>query len=156
MYEYQQQNLSNVGIWQPLRMSNDEYGNWHDLNTNGTQQRNSLESFEASIDQEVLPGLNLNAAVLHEISNYGELNLGRVDFVADQIDVNQTLPWGAANPNFGDTEMYFCLLYTSCPWGHARGSCPHALWRRGGAFCGARRADSRLRGTPQRRARPRV
>jgi outer membrane receptor protein involved in Fe transport len=110
MYEYQQQNLSNVGIWQPLRMSNDEYGNWHDLNTNGTQQRNSLESFEASIDQEVLPGLNLNAAVLHEISNYGELNLGRVDFVADQIDVNQTLPWGAANPNFGDTEMYFSGL----------------------------------------------
>ena len=110
VFEYQQQNLSNVALWAPLRMSNDQYGDWHDLNTNGTHQNNSLETFEASIDQEIFPHLNVNGSVVHEIANYSELNLGRVDFVADQIDVNKTLPWGAANPNFGQTEMFFSGL----------------------------------------------
>ncbi|HZZ20776.1 MAG TPA: TonB-dependent receptor plug domain-containing protein, partial [Opitutaceae bacterium] len=110
LYEYQQQNLSGVALWAPLRMSNDMYGNWHELNTNGTHQTNSLETVEASIDQEVFPHFNINGSVVHEIANYSELNLGRVDFVADQVDVNQTLPWGAANPNFGQTQMFFSGL----------------------------------------------
>jgi len=109
-FDFQQQNLSGVGIWQPLRMANDQYGNWHDLNTNGTQQRNSLESVEVSIDQELFSGFNVNVALLHEIADYTEINLGRVDFVADQVDVNQTLPWGAPNQYYGDTFMYFSGL----------------------------------------------
>jgi len=110
IYDFQQQNLSNVALWAPLRMSNDEYGNWHDLNTNGTKQNNSLTTVEASIDQEVFPHFNVNGSLVHEIANYSELNLGRPDFVADGVDVNPTLPWGAANPNFGDTYMYFSGL----------------------------------------------
>jgi hypothetical protein len=56
-YSFYQQNLSNVGLWAPLRMSNNEYGNWHDLNTNGTHQDNTLTNFQVSVDQEILPGL---------------------------------------------------------------------------------------------------
>jgi len=105
-----QQNLNNVGIWQPLRMSNDKYGDWHELNTNGTRQQNKLTTDEFSVNQEVFPGFNLNASYVHEISNYKQLNLGRPDFVADSVDVNQQLPWGAPNPYFGDTYMYFAGL----------------------------------------------
>ncbi len=110
MYYFQQQNLSNVPLWQPLRMSNDEYGDWHDLNTSGTEQRNTLTTVNVSIDQELLHGLNLNIAVVHEIADYSELNLGRPDYVADMIDVNQELPNGATNPFYGDTMMYFAGL----------------------------------------------
>jgi outer membrane receptor protein involved in Fe transport len=109
-YYYQQQNLSGVALWQPLRMSNDEYGNWHDLNTSGTEQRNTLTTVNVSLDQEILHGLNLNIAVVHEIADYTELNLGRPDYVADMVDVNQELPDGASNPFFGNTMMYFAGL----------------------------------------------
>jgi outer membrane receptor protein involved in Fe transport len=109
-YYYQQQNLSNVALWAPLRMSNDEYGNWHDLNTNGTEQRNSLSTINVSLDQEIFHGLNLNIAVVHEIADYTELNLGRPDYVADMVDVNQELPDGATNPFYGNTMMYFAGL----------------------------------------------
>jgi len=109
-YSFYQQNLSNVGLWAPLRMSNNEYGNWHDLNTNGTHQDNTLTNFQVSVDQEILPGLSINAALMHEIANYTELNLGRPDFVADLVDVNQELPDGAPNPHYGQTYMYFSGL----------------------------------------------
>jgi outer membrane receptor protein involved in Fe transport len=101
---------SNVGIFQPLRFSNNEYGDWYKLNTNGTRQTNTLESEEVSVDQEVLPGLSVNAAYFHEVANYGQLNLGRPDFVVDSVDVNEELPWGAPNPNYGDTYMYYSGL----------------------------------------------
>jgi outer membrane receptor protein involved in Fe transport len=107
---FQQQNLSGVALWQPLRMSNDMYGNWHDLNTSGTEQRNTLSTINVSIDQEIFHGLNLNIAVVHEIANYTELNLGRPDYVADEIDVNPELPDGSPNPFVGDTNMYFAGL----------------------------------------------
>jgi outer membrane receptor protein involved in Fe transport len=109
-YYYQQQNLSGVALWQPLRMANDMYGNWHDLNTSGTEQRNTLSTVNFSIDQELLHGLNLNLAAVHEIANYTELNLGRPDYVADMIDPNQELPDGATNPFYGNTMMYFAGL----------------------------------------------
>jgi outer membrane receptor protein involved in Fe transport len=109
-YYFQQQNLSNVPLWQPLRFSNNEYGDWEDLNTSGTEQRNSLTTVKVSIDQELFKGLNLNVAIVHEIADYTELNLGRPDYVADMIDVNQELPDGATNPYFGDTMMYFAGL----------------------------------------------
>jgi outer membrane receptor protein involved in Fe transport len=107
---FYQLNLSNVGIWQPLRFSNDQYGNWHDLNTNGTKQVNTLKTEEISIDQALLPNLNLNGAVVHEIGNYSQLNLGRPDFVTDQVDVNKLYPWGGVNPNYGDTFFYYTGL----------------------------------------------
>jgi hypothetical protein len=110
-YVFDQLNLSNVGIWQPLRFANDQYGNWHDLNTNLTIQRNRLTTDEISIDQEVLPGLSFNVALVHEVlNNSSPANLGRPDYVQDQIDVNQTLPWGAPNPYYGDTYMGYTGL----------------------------------------------
>ena len=110
MYYFQQQNLSGVPLWQPLRMSNDMYGDWHHLNTSGTEQRNTLSTINVSVDQELLHGLNLNLAIVHEIGDYTELNLGRPDFVADMIDVNQELPNGTPNPFFGNTMMYYAGL----------------------------------------------
>ena len=110
IYAYAQQNLSNVGIWQPLRFSNDQYGDWHKLNINGTHQDTTLSTESISVDQEILPGLNLNGSFLHEILNSAQLGLGRPDYVADYIDVNPTLPWGAPNPYYGDTYMYFAGL----------------------------------------------
>ncbi len=105
-YSFYQQNLSNVGIWQPLRFSNNQYGDWQKLNTNDTLQQNRLTSDEISVDQEILPGLAINIAMLHENSTVLSLaNLGRPDYVADQIDVMTDLPWGAPNPNYGDTFM---------------------------------------------------
>jgi outer membrane receptor protein involved in Fe transport len=109
-YTYFAAQPASVGIWEPLRFSNDQYGDWHSLNTNGTRQQNILSTEEVSIDQEVLPGLSLNAAFLHEILSNNQLNLGRPDFVADSVDVNEELPWGAPNPHFGDTYMYFAGL----------------------------------------------
>jgi outer membrane receptor protein involved in Fe transport len=110
MSYFQQQNLSGVALWQPLRMSNDEYGDWHDLNTSGTEQRNTLSTINVSIDQELLHGLNLNVGIVHEIANYTELNLGRPDFVADMVDVNPQLADGSPNPFLGNTDMYFAGL----------------------------------------------
>ena len=110
LYSYQQQNLNNVGLWAPVRFGNNEYGNWHELNTNGTHQDNKLNTISLSVDQGILPGLDFNAAFLHENGNYSELNLGRPDFVADGVDVNEELPWGAANPHYGETFMYFSGL----------------------------------------------
>jgi len=105
-YSFYQQNLANVGIWQPLRFSNNEYGDWAKLNTNDTLQQNRLTSDEISIDQEVLPGLSVNIAMLHEVGNNLSLaNLGRPDYVTDQIDVMTDLPWGAPNPYYGQTFM---------------------------------------------------
>ena len=106
-YSFYQQNLSNVGIWQPLRFSNNQYGDWQKLNTNDTLQQNRLSTQEVSVDQDLfIPGLALNVSWVHEISNnVSYANLGRPDYVADQIDVMTDLPWGAPNPHFGDTFM---------------------------------------------------
>jgi outer membrane receptor protein involved in Fe transport len=113
-YVFDQQNLSNVGIWQPLRFSNDQYGNWHDLNINSTLQQNRLTTDEVSIDQEVFPHFSVNVAMVHEVSNNrSPANLGRPDYVQDQIDVNETLPWGAPNPYYGDTYMGYTGLDNS-------------------------------------------
>ncbi|HVU18498.1 MAG TPA: TonB-dependent receptor plug domain-containing protein [Candidatus Didemnitutus sp.] len=109
-YTFLQQNLSNVGIWSPIRFANNQYGDWDRLNTEGTREHNKLRTFEFSIDQGLAPGLNLNLAFLHEHMFSDQLQLGRPDYVADQIDVNATLPWGAPNPNFGHTYMYFAGL----------------------------------------------
>lgn len=103
---YEPENLSNVGIWQPLRFSNDEYGNWHKINTFPEANHNRLDTVTASIDQNVLPGLTLNGAFLHENSNFSGLGSNRPDFTTDSIDVNEQLPWGAPNPNYGETYMY--------------------------------------------------
>jgi outer membrane receptor protein involved in Fe transport len=106
-YFYQQQNLSNVGIWQPIRMSSNLYGDWEDLNTNGSHQDNKLTTDSFSIDQEIFPNFNVNVAFLHEIFDSSQLSLGNTNNVVDAVDVNPTLPWGAVNPNFGDTFMSF-------------------------------------------------
>jgi outer membrane receptor protein involved in Fe transport len=110
MYYFQQQNLSGVALWQPLRFANNQYGNWNELNTSGTEQRNTLSAVNVSVDQEIFKDLNLNVSIVHEIADYTELNLGRPDYVADMIDVNKELPDGAPNPYFGDTMMYFAGL----------------------------------------------
>ena len=106
-YYFQQQNLSNVGIWQPIRMSSNLYGDWEKMNTNGSHQDNKLTTFNVSVDQEVLPGLDVNVAFLHEIFDSSQLSLGNTNNVTDQVDVNQFYPWGAVNPFYGDTFMSY-------------------------------------------------
>ncbi len=109
-FGFTQQNLSNVGIWSPLRFSNNTYGDWHKINTDGTSQDNTLSTEEISVDQELFPNLNANISYVHELANYGELSLGRTDYVQDMVDVNKETPWGAANPYYGSTFMYYSGL----------------------------------------------
>jgi outer membrane receptor protein involved in Fe transport len=111
-YTFYQTNLSNVpaAFWEPLRFSNNTYGDWHQINTSGTVQDMILTSEEVSLDQQILPGLEINLAGLHEIANDHQVNTSRPDFVYDSVDINQELPNGQPNPHFGETFMYFSGL----------------------------------------------
>jgi hypothetical protein len=92
------------------RFNNNQYGDWDKLNTSGSEQHNGLRTVEASIDQEILPNLNVNGAYVHELLKSDQLALGRPDYVAYLVDVNKQLPWGAVNPHYGETYMYFAGL----------------------------------------------
>jgi outer membrane receptor protein involved in Fe transport len=106
LYQFYQLNLSNAPLWQPYRFSNNQYGNWHDININFGQQNMKLSTAEVSVDQEVFPGFDVNVAWFHENGDNHQVNNSRPDYVVDEVDVNQELPSGAANPYFGDTFMF--------------------------------------------------
>ncbi|HEY4248558.1 MAG TPA: TonB-dependent receptor plug domain-containing protein [Lacunisphaera sp.] len=101
---------ANVGLWSAPRFNSNKYGNWDDLNTSGSTTINKLRTLDLSLDQEILPSLNLNVAYVDEKLDSNQLNLGRPDFVVDLVDVNQQTPWGAVNPHYGETYMYFSGL----------------------------------------------
>lgn len=105
-YQFQQRNYASVGIWQPLRFRDDTYGDWHHLNTAASDAKNSLNTFNVSVDQNIIENLDLNVAYVHEKLSSNQISLWRPDYVTYQVDVNRTLPWGAPNPHFGETYMY--------------------------------------------------
>jgi len=106
-YYFFQRNLSNVGIWAPLRMSDDRYGNWHTLNTNPSLDDKRLETCSFSIDQQILPGLALSLAGVREQRDNDSLNLFRTEYATYSIDVNRRTANGAPNPHYGETYMQY-------------------------------------------------
>jgi outer membrane receptor protein involved in Fe transport len=102
-----QANLGDVGIWQATRFGSDQYGDWEDINTSASNALNRLNAFNVSVDQQILPGLVLNVAYVQEELKSNQINLFRPDYVSYEVDVNQTIPTGAANPHYGETFMYF-------------------------------------------------
>jgi outer membrane receptor protein involved in Fe transport len=102
---YSQQNLSNVPIWVPLHLSNNQYINLQDINLNAQAQRLMYRDYLMSIDQEIVKDLNLNLSYTHETYDDRNIILYRPQYTDLNIDVNQTLPTGAANPYFGQTYI---------------------------------------------------
>jgi outer membrane receptor protein involved in Fe transport len=106
-YLFNQQNLNNVGIWTPLRMSNNTYLQLDEVNTSPSLANRKLTTTTVSIDQEILPKLYANVAYLHEKGNDNRLDLFRPEYANYLVDVNVRTPTGAANPHYGETYMQF-------------------------------------------------
>ncbi|MEO6569371.1 MAG: TonB-dependent receptor plug domain-containing protein [Opitutaceae bacterium] len=105
-YSFFQRNLSGAGLFQSRRFSDNTYGNWDEMNTSASKAKNGLETFNISIDQEIVKDLNVNVAFIREKLDGDQINLFRPDFVTYQVDVNRDFSWGAPNPHFGETYMY--------------------------------------------------
>jgi hypothetical protein len=60
-----------------------------------------------TINQGLLPGLDLNVAYLGERLTSHQLDLFRPEYVQYGVDVNQTLPDGSPNAHYGETYMYY-------------------------------------------------
>ncbi|HUL52983.1 MAG TPA: TonB-dependent receptor plug domain-containing protein [Opitutaceae bacterium] len=106
-YTYSQMQPSNVGIWAPLRMHNNQYIDLADKNLNPSVYNSRLDTLEVSIDQEILPHLDFNAAYEHEHFTSDYITLFRAEYASYYVDVDTLLPDGAANPHFGETFMTF-------------------------------------------------
>ncbi|HEY9154811.1 MAG TPA: hypothetical protein VIM69_06765, partial [Opitutaceae bacterium] len=109
LYGFLQSNPSpsTIGIWQPVRFGNNQYGDWEDINTSVSDALNRLKAYNVSVDQQILPGLVLNVAYVYEELTSNQINLFRPDYVSYEVDVNQTLANGAVNPHYGETFMEF-------------------------------------------------
>ena len=103
-YTYLQQNLSNVGLWVPLAMNSNKYVDLQNTNMNAQLANLTFKAFSASVDQAILPGLDGNVSYTHEDFRGRRIVLNRPQYTVVFVDVNQTLPTGAANPHFG--ELY--------------------------------------------------
>jgi len=109
LYGFLQSNPSpsTIGIWQAQRMGSNQYGDWEDINTSVSDALNRLKTYNASVDQEILPGLVLNLSYVYEELNSNQINLFRPDYVSYEVDVNKTLANGSTNPHYGETFMEF-------------------------------------------------
>ncbi len=106
-YLFGQQNLSNVGIWYPLRMGDNRYFQLDKVNTSPSIADRKLVTETISIDQEILPNLYANVSYIHEKVDDSGLNLFRAEYATYSIDVNVRTPSGAANPHYGETYMQY-------------------------------------------------
>lgn len=107
MYSFNQVNLDNVGIWTPMRMSDDTYGKWHEVNVMPSTANQKLDTVSFSIDQEIVPNLNANVSVASEHFLNDTINLFRPEYMNYRIDVNKTFQDGSPNPHYGETYMLF-------------------------------------------------
>ncbi|HVU25712.1 MAG TPA: TonB-dependent receptor plug domain-containing protein [Opitutus sp.] len=90
------------------RMNNNRYFNLSSVNLNPSlDQARNYRAFNFSLDQEIIPDLNFNAAIVHEVVNADYLNLFRSGYATYSVDVNALLPDGSANPHVGETFMQF-------------------------------------------------
>ncbi|MEO6004825.1 MAG: TonB-dependent receptor plug domain-containing protein [Opitutus sp.] len=106
-YYFNQQNLGNAGIWQPIRMNSNKYLQLDEVNTSPSTGNQKLETKSISLDQEIAPGLNGNISYINEKIDGSYLNLFRPEYANYAIDVNMRTPWGASNPHYGETYMQF-------------------------------------------------
>ena len=106
-YYFNQQNLTNVGIWTPLRMNNNKYLQLDEVNLMPSTANLKLTTKSFSIDQEIVRSLNANISYLEETVDNSRLDLFRPEYANYMIDVNVRTPTGAANPHYGETYMQF-------------------------------------------------
>ena len=106
-YTYGQAQPASVGVWSALRMSNNQYMDLQDMNVNPGTFNTRLDTFEVSIDQEILPRLDLNLSYVHEHFTSTYVDLYRAEYAAYYVDINKNLPDGTANPHFGETYMQY-------------------------------------------------
>lgn len=106
-YYFNQQNLTNVGIWTPLRMNNNTYLEMDRVNTMPSVSDRELVTKSFSIDQEILPNLYANVSYMNEEGDDSRLDLFRPEYTNYLIDVNVRTPTGAANPHYGESYMQF-------------------------------------------------
>jgi outer membrane receptor protein involved in Fe transport len=101
------QNTGNVPLWNAPRMNNTRYLDLYRLNLNPSRDDRHFEAFNASLDQEILPGLFGNVSYVNESTDTDRLNLFRAEYATIHIDPNVRLPNGDPNPHFGETYMHF-------------------------------------------------
>lgn len=105
--DFYQQNLTGAGIFTPIRMNSDKYFNIEDVNVSPSDQTLRYNAFNASLEQQILPSLNLYLAYMKEHVSNDFLNLFRTENGTYMIDVNKLLPDGSNNPHYGETYMQY-------------------------------------------------
>jgi outer membrane receptor protein involved in Fe transport len=106
-YLYSQMQPPSVGIFAPLRMHNNQYIDLQGKNLNPSKYSTRFDTFEISLDQEILPNLNANGSFLHEHYTSSYITLFRAEYASYYVDVNKYLPDGTANPHLGETFMQY-------------------------------------------------
>jgi hypothetical protein len=106
-YYFNQQNLANLPIWTAYRMNSNKYLALDRLNLQPSLSDVKYKNFSVSVDQEVFSGLDANVAYAHEVVDSDYLSLFRAEYATYDIDVNQRLPDGTANPHYGESYMQF-------------------------------------------------
>jgi outer membrane receptor protein involved in Fe transport len=106
-YLFNQQNLTNVGIWTPLRMNSNKYLDLENVNTMPSNSDRKLTTKSFSIDQEIVPNLFANVSYLNERGDDSRLDLFRPEYTNYLIDVNQRTASGDLNPHYGETYFQF-------------------------------------------------
>lgn len=106
-YYFNQQNVNNVGIWTPVRMSSNQYLSLDTVNTSPSLADLDYEAFNISLDQEITKDLFLNLAYVHETIENERLDLFRTEYSNYLVDVNVRTPWGSPNPHYGETYMQY-------------------------------------------------
>ncbi|WED65340.1 TonB-dependent receptor plug domain-containing protein [Synoicihabitans lomoniglobus] len=97
--------------WQPWRdgvfvqtalgFGDDSFLPFHQLNLNPMVNDRQLDTFTVEWDQEVLPNLFFNVAYIKEDLSSRGLNFTRSNEFGVFVDVNENLPDGRTNTNFG-------------------------------------------------------
>ena len=106
-YYFNQQNLTNVGIWTALRMNNNNFVQLDKVNLMPSTADLKLKTASFSVDQEIVHNLNANISYTHETVDNSRLDLFRPEYENYLIDVDVRTPTGAVNPHYGETYMQF-------------------------------------------------
>jgi outer membrane receptor protein involved in Fe transport len=106
-YLFNQQNLTGVGLWTPIRMNSNKYLQLDELNLSPSLATLKTRTFSLSVDQEIVHGLNANVSYVNEKVDNDRLDLFRPEYANYLVDINQRTATGAVNPHFGETYMQF-------------------------------------------------
>ncbi len=110
---YSQRNVAGVNLWIPVRMHDNQYGDWDSLNINPNVTKHDLDTFSFSVDQEIVKDLNANVSFLREHQTNDDQTATRPDYYQLYVDINKFLPsptGPVANPHLGETFFNFSGL----------------------------------------------